>query len=412
MQLFVRMLTVVSGQVAAGQCTSKYDGMKTCTILNGASTSGDTLLMPLIDAGSNKAYTDGVAKGEIKDTSACKTAYAQFNCVFLAGMLSAAPCDSKGAPMLPCYEMCTDYMLQCSPKENATDAAAACDFMTNSDVKMTATKGATCFGTPRGSTISWVDITFVVVTLVCELYTTLQLCRWYGSDGYYTAIRNAAIDRSLEFAPGADGKCTHCSEAEGSHFTRFGKKYCCTSIFCRGVHGKCIYCSRSERRHYVHSDGSKYCWSHSSCGGIGCMLCSLVVSVGCSVGKLFPPGATGYFFCSTNQCSKVVHNSVMTILIFYFSDIWQCMQLHAKAGSDPISTRPNLCFKIFQVMVSLGYLIYDALNEDAPGPGSTFLVVYACLSEFLVWCSESSSLYKTYRSTGGSNPEPSYFFIF
>lgn len=67
------------------------------------------------DAGSNKAYKDAVAKGEIEDTSSCKTAYTQFDCVSLAGMLSAAPCDSKGAPMLPCYEMCTDIVMQCSP---------------------------------------------------------------------------------------------------------------------------------------------------------------------------------------------------------------------------------------------------------------------------------------------------------
>ncbi len=124
-------------------------------------------------------------------------------------------------------------------------------------------------------------------------------------------------------------------------------------------------------------------------------LFSFVVSVGCSVGKLFPPGVTGYF-CSTNRCSKAVHNSVMTLMIFVLSDLWDCHNLSRKASSDPIPTRPNLCFKIFQVMVSIGYLIYDTLNQDAPGPGSTALVVLACLAELVVWCWESFTLYKTY----------------
>jgi hypothetical protein len=131
--------------------------------------------------------------------------------------------------------------------------------MTNSDVNMTAKKGATCFGTTGGFTISWVDITCVVVTVVCELYTMRQLCGWFGRGGprddewYFT------------FTRGADGNCTNCSKPEGNHIAQpDGDKRCIprldsSSTFTRGADGKCIICSNTEGNHIAEDNGNKYC---------------------------------------------------------------------------------------------------------------------------------------------------------
>jgi hypothetical protein len=56
-----------------------------------------------------------------------------------------------------------------------------------------------------------------------------------------------------------------------------------------------------------------------------------------------------------------------------------CLYLHKKAHREPIPTRLNLCAKIVQVLASLGYLIFDTVKQDAPGPWLTALVVLACL---------------------------------
>ena len=120
---------------------------------------------------------------------------------------------------------------------------------------------------------------------------------------------------------------------------------------------------------------------------------SLPVSVGTSIGKLYPP-STGYIGCSSARCVKVAHNAVMTLVCFPF-DLVDARNLHKKALDDPVPTRPNLCAKITQVVLNLGYLLYDTISQNAPGPGTTVLVVVACLSDLLVLGCESYTLYTT-----------------
>jgi hypothetical protein len=43
----------------------------------------------------------------------------------------------------------------------------------------------------------------------------------------------------------------------------------------------------------------------------------------------------------------------------------------------------------------LGYLLYDTISQNAPGPGTTALVVVVCLSDLLVLGCESYTLYTT-----------------
>jgi hypothetical protein len=83
---------------------------------------------------------------------------------------------------------------------------------------------------------------------------------------------------------------------------------------------------------------------------------------------------------------------IHTLDLFHWKDAFY---LHKKAHRESIPTRPNLCAKIVQVLASLGYLIFDAVNEDAPGPWSTAVVVVACLFDMLLIGLESHTLYKT-----------------
>ncbi len=122
------------------------------------------------------------------------------------------------------------------------------------------------------------------------------------------------------------------------------------------------------------------------------MFCSFPVSVGTSIGKLFPP-STGYM-CSSARCVKVAHNAVMTLVCFPF-DLVDARNLKKKAWESPAPTRLNLCAKITQVVLSLAYLLYDTVRQDVPGPGTTALVVVACLSDLLLLGCESYSLYTT-----------------
>jgi len=91
---------------------------------------------------------------------------------------------------------------------------------------------------------------------------------------------------------------------------------------------------------------------------------------------------------------KVAHNAVMTLVCFPF-DLADARNLHKKAVAHPVPTRLNLCAKIIQVVLSFAYLLYDTISQNAPGPGTTVLVVVACLSELLLLGCESYTLYTT-----------------
>ena len=88
---------------------------------------------------------------------------------------------------------------------------------------------------------------------------------------------------------------------------------------------------------------------------------------------------------------KVSNNAVFTMMTFPFDMFWTYMAL-LKARKDPVPTRFNMIIKIIQVIASLGYLIYQTVKQNAPGPGSMTLVVLACLSELVVICYESHAV--------------------
>jgi hypothetical protein len=219
------------------------------------------------------------------------------------------------------------------------------------------------------------DIVLTTIVLLCELYVWKSLMTW----------RN----RTDTFTLGLDGKCTLCGNTEQNHTPLPWQDFERVCMLANGSGGVSLGKDRFYARWLT--------WAS---------LLSFPVSVGGSIGKLYPP-TIGYIGCSSSRCEKVVHNAVMSLVCVPF-DLVDAFYLHKKAHREPIPTRPNLCAKIVQVLASLGYLIVDTVNQDAPGPWSTALVTVACLFDILLIGLESHALYKTATPVAvydGQNPQ-------
>ena len=209
------------------------------------------------------------------------------------------------------------------------------------------------------------DIVLTAIVIFCELYVCVSIMTWRG--------------RTDTFKLGIDGNCTICGNTEENHLQipLHGNERCCVLADAPG----------GETRLSIGNDRNYSWWL------VLASRLSFPVSVGGSIGKWYPP-TIGYIGCSSVRCEKVVHNAVMSLVCVPF-DLVDAFYLHKKAHREPIPTRPNLCAKIVQVLASLGYLIFDTVNQDAPGPWSTALVAVACLFDILLIGLESHALYKT-----------------
>ena len=116
--------------------------------------------------------------------------------------------------------------------------------------------------------------------------------------------------------------------------------------------------------------------------------------VGFTVGKLFPTT----YNCRSLDCAKIVHNCCMTLCSFPFMlmeglALRGMTKLHhgesdAKGGADgPI-------VKVLEILVSLAYVVYDAVTQDPPGTGTTALIVVTCLAEIFLIYQEYLTIYK------------------
>ena len=64
----------------------------------------------------------------------------------------------------------------------------------------------------------------------------------------------------------------------------------------------------------------------------------------------------------------------------------------AKGGADgPI-------VKVLEILVSLAYVVYDAVTQDPPGTGTTALIVVTCLAEVVLIFQECHTVYKYGRT--------------
>ena len=132
--------------------------------------------------------------------------------------------------------------------------------------------------------------------------------------------------------------------------------------------------------------------------------------VGFTIGKLFPLK----YMCQTNQCRKMVHNSVMTIACMVF-DLAQIIGMYA-VKEDSIDEKPDCShphYRIFGrklgascdimlemtegfgLIVSFCWGVYElnGLLVKAPGKGTLVLGIVASALNFLVMILEFSTWY-------------------
>jgi hypothetical protein len=120
-----------------------------------------------------------------------------------------------------------------------------------------------------------------------------------------------------------------------------------------------------------------------SAPGIKIALACFCLDVFCDFFKLYAPPPP-IFDCTTSRCSKVVHNAICTGACCLLDFMYCWMFTSAKDLQDP-PTLLHSCGKMCAMVLSFGYLVFDAVKNPAPGPGSTALVVMTCLAVLVVF---------------------------
>ena len=91
-----------------------------------------------------------------------------------------------------------------------------------------------------------------------------------------------------------------------------------------------------------------------------------------------------------------------------YSCLGRGAQALAAAPRIPASPPDGPIVKVLEILVSLAYVVYDAVTQDPPGTGTTALIVVTCLAEIFLIYQEYLTIYKY----GGlkvrsMSPEPS-----
>lgn len=117
--------------------------------------------------------------------------------------------------------------------------------------------------------------------------------------------------------------------------------------------------------------------------------------VGLTIGKLFWWNAH-YSHCETRACTKLVHNSVLTLagIVFdaVFSLISSIFEGATSATDDahicgrPVAVRAVISFKVVGILTNIGWVAFEfaVASREAPGSGSRGLAIFAMIAEGLV----------------------------
>lgn len=132
---------------------------------------------------------------------------------------------------------------------------------------------------------------------------------------------------------------------------------------------------------------------------IGCLPCHLIASIGCSVGKLFPP--RGLFSCPSLACAKVAHNALMTLVSFPFDVTVECtlIEIEVKQCQSEEHSSTGLITKFINILGNFEYLLYDVTiySPAIPLGFLGFFVFMAALGEFILIVMEFQTFYKVNR---------------
>ncbi len=112
-----------------------------------------------------------------------------------------------------------------------------------------------------------------------------------------------------------------------------------------------------------------------------------IIKILLELAKLSPP-PNGYPVCETSKCYKAVHNAIMVMIAFPFElghERLNRVKLKWQEKRDSENgIASGFYAKMSEFTIHTAYLVYDAVNEDAPGTWSRILVVAACLCELVL----------------------------
>ncbi len=135
------------------------------------------------------------------------------------------------------------------------------------------------------------------------------------------------------------------------------------------------------------------------CPGSCCMILLLIVDVGFSVGKIFPPftQSRGSWFinCQPDDdwtCQKVTHICSMSMASWWFAvwEWWGLCDVYKDIGASVSSTIP----KLIQYVVSLVFIIYEAVRYPAQNTSTQAIIVLASLAEISLVFLEAFAFFK------------------
>jgi len=139
-------------------------------------------------------------------------------------------------------------------------------------------------------------------------------------------------------------------------------------------------------------------------------LCSCS-TIGFSIGKIFWWNAQ--YICETRQCTKLVHNSCLTLASWLF-DAFSAFYVTSVEAERTANHGADLCgfkiartlffsFKLWGLMATMAWVAYDLQEaaSAAPGSGSLALASIAIAAEALLAIFEVSFFVYAYKKAGG-----------
>jgi hypothetical protein len=98
-------------------------------------------------------------------------------------------------------------------------------------------------------------------------------------------------------------------------------------------------------------------------------------------------------------------NGILTVMAFPF-ELYDWYMSHIKSKDDPPATRKNLFCKISEIIVTLGFLMYDTLQSEMSSGLVVIMVVAGFLLSLIILGLDSFSLKRTYDVSSGGGIHP------
>lgn len=220
---------VTCTSVPVAFCQNNISDLQYCSVLTGLATSGSRAdFEDFEDKWINlykmeDTYTENIKRGLTQNTTRCRSIFEMFYCPSLARYHPVTlVCDSTGAPLLPCSEMCGEIFSCVTSNFTLTqydEALSQC-------LLSAAQNGSQCFGTAGvlGTTtaaLTSCDAGYTVSGGVCSACpagtwkntTGLAACESCGARTYSTSIGASDESVCVPCPPNTGASCVGCGDA-------------------------------------------------------------------------------------------------------------------------------------------------------------------------------------------------------